>query len=681
MKRLLFTIYLISFLFLWNATAQVCKADFNFNTNNLTVSFSDTSYSNTGPYTSSWNFGNGVTSTNQSPTYTYNSAGIYNVCLTISDSICSDSICYQVVVSTSNNCQANFYYQVTALTVQFYDSSFVSNVSNYSWQFGDGNFSTQTNPTNNYGSAGNYVVGLSIYDSLTNCFSQKLDTIAVLAPHSCVAGFNYSVSSDTVRFTNIASNFLNVLYDFGDGATSFSNDPIHIYNQPGIYIINQTVTDSTINCSDSFTDTVTILTQQSCSAGFIKSIQFNAVSIYNIASNYSTILYDFGDGTTSNQTDPMHVYAQPGQFVICQTVTNSNCTSIFCDTVNIQLPCKAGFSLNINQNVVYFLNQAQNFTSILYDFGDGSSSNSLNPTHIYQSNGTYIVSQSISNDNGCSNVFYDTIFIRVTPPCGANFTSNTTNDTTYFNSNSNSYNRLNFDFGDGTSSTLPNPFHQYTNSGNYRVSLKVYNDTTSCIDSISKVITVSISTSCYANFSLALDTNNSKKLYLINNSSSDPSHSYFWNFGDGATSNLKNPTHHYSNNQAYNICITVTDSLQNCISNFCDSVGLDSNGQILKSRGFNLTVIDGSAIGIKEIPFLDGIKIYPNPTSSILKIEVPNFSSQLNYNLYSIRGTLLKSSYLTASNSEIDLAGIIKGLYLLKIDNKNKVIVRKIVKQ
>ncbi|MFB1023078.1 MAG: PKD domain-containing protein, partial [Vicingaceae bacterium] len=121
MKKLL--IFLCFSLFFATAiNAQNCQAGFNYSTNGLTATFTDSSYSSvTGGFQSSWNFGDGTFSNSMNPSHGYSQSGAYSVCLTISDSLCSNSICSTIVIqSHPPTCQADFYFIPTGLNVQFH---------------------------------------------------------------------------------------------------------------------------------------------------------------------------------------------------------------------------------------------------------------------------------------------------------------------------------------------------------------------------------------------------------------------------------------------------------------------------------------------------------------------------------------------------------------------------------
>ena len=587
------------------------------------------------------------------------------------------------ILSIKAQCTADFGFFTNGLTVTFVDSSTYSpNVVaplQQDWNFGDGLTGTGTNPSHTYASAGTYSVYLTIYDSIWTCYDTIRKNVTV---NTCTANFSYQVNNDSLFIQNLSDSTLFTSYNFGDNNFSTQSSPIHIYAQSGTYVVCQTVTDSA-NCFATFCDTIQINIAPPCQAGFTYNINSYTLDIVNTASNYTSILYDFGDGSSTSNPNPTHIFAANGAYIVCQTVRNSlGCFDQKCDTViiNVAPPCQAGFSYQSNFTQVDFSNQAVNFTFILYEFGDGDSSASINPTHNYLNPGTYIVTQTVRNPNNCTSTFTDTITISAPLPCIADFNYTSVVDTTIFTSTSSNYSRLIFYFGDGDSSALPNPSHIYSSSGNYTVQLIVFNDSTNCVDSISKTIAVTVSQSCVAKFNLALDTNQRQTLFLVNTSSSDNSHHYFWDFGDGNSSNIRLPNHTYTENKAYNICLTVFDTVQSCTSTYCDSVGLDSNGNILKSAGFSLKVLNGSFIGIEEESLENKVSIYPNPFYNRFTIETTLDAAEVDYQIINLSGILISQGQINTRIKQIEIVNSPPGIYFLKLMYKGKLTVKRIVK-
>lgn len=189
---------------------------------------------------------------------------------------------------------------------------------------------------------------------------------------------------------------------------------------------------------------------------------------------------------------------------------------------------------------------------------------------------------------------------------------------------------------------------------------------------------------CKSLFTLALDTTQKFKLYLINKSSSYNSNKYYWSFGDGTFSNQKNPTHKYNKFGKFEICLTVKDSskTQNCSTKYCDTIGLDSNGRLLKAGGWELIVIDKKVFGITKIVKSD-FKIYPNPANTKVTIDLSNTTnSYQKLEVLNANGQvcIVQPIEKGSETMEVDLERINPGLYLIKLSNDDGYSYRKLMK-
>lgn len=185
--------------------------------------------------------------------------------------------------------------------------------------------------------------------------------------------------------------------------------------------------------------------------------------------------------------------------------------------------------------------------------------------------------------------------------------------------------------------------------------------------------TTTIPSSCHASFYLARDTNHLYNLYIVNNSTGTSAHTgYHWTFGDGSGSSSRNPVHYYKHFGKYQICLTLFDSADNCYSTFCDSIGLDSNGLLLKQEGFTITVLDESELGTAKPEAMAGMKVYPNPGNGLITIELPRLmQGDLHIQVMEVTGRIVldKTAVPMAGEQKwvADLSELEEGLYLLHI--------------
>jgi tripartite motif-containing protein 71 len=222
----------------------------------------------------------------------------------------------------------------------------------------------------------------------------------------------------------------------------------------------------------------------------------------------------------------------------------------------------------------------------------------------------------------------------------------------------------NWNFGDGQTSTLPGPYHQFSNSGKYKVSLSVANATgckTNYSDSI-EILPVTAPAFTHQDIG---------HLRIKFNVSDSSGIDYIWRFGDGAVDAGYPVLHEYSTPGTY-IILLKTINPSGCTASGKDSV------KIIPS----FTGSDSSANSF--------LKVYPNPGNSEFNIEYQlNIASPVKLSLYAIDGTLISKllelpfqasgNYVfTLKAADIDLK---PGMYLLKAAIGNRVINKLLIYQ
>ncbi len=139
---------------------------------------------------------------------------------------------------------AGYSYSINELTVSFNNETTGDNINSYAWDFGDGNGSSSENPTHIYDASGVYTVTLTVTD--TDGTSTTYSETVTISFEAITASFSYSIEGLTVNFINESTgdNISSYLWEFGDGNTSNSENPVHIYDESGSYTVILTVFDS-----------------------------------------------------------------------------------------------------------------------------------------------------------------------------------------------------------------------------------------------------------------------------------------------------------------------------------------------------------------------------------------------------------------------------------------------------
>ncbi len=229
--------------------------------------------------------------------------------------------------------------------------------------------------------------------------------------------------------------------------------------------------------------------------------------------------------------------------------------------------------------------------TVNWTFGDGGNAAIANPTHTYANAGWYNVCMMISGVDANNGIFQcnicDSINVgNMNAPCNASFIYSISGNVVTFTNTATGPGVITgyaWTFGDGGTSVSPNPLHNYAAAGVYTVCLTITgidnNQTYTCTwcdsmyvpgpggnpcNGVSYVVSQSGNV---ATFSPVVPVG-----YVIN--------TYFWNFGDGGTSNLPNPVHTYANPGSYSPCVTLSGSTANNVlfqCTYCDSLVVGMN--------------------------------------------------------------------------------------------------------
>ncbi len=280
-----------------------------------------------------WNFGDGNSSTEQNPMHTYTNSGTFTVSLIVADGVINSSERKIGYVIVSSELLVDFTASSTIgrvpMIVLFTDLS-TGGASTWSWDYGDGQFSTDQNPTHTYNNSGTYTVALTISDGTSEITATKDNYITVL--DSILADFSAApVSGDApleVTFTDQSlGSITSWLWDFGDGAISTEQNPVHIYQDTGTYDVTLRVYDQLDSSETAKLDYITVTQAIVMTANFTAeplegiiplSVQFTDLT----TGNPTSWLWNFGDEATSDLQNPVHQYNTSGTYTVVLTVSD-----------------------------------------------------------------------------------------------------------------------------------------------------------------------------------------------------------------------------------------------------------------------------------------------------------------------------------------------------------------------
>ncbi|MDB5283492.1 MAG: hypothetical protein JWO06_2567 [Bacteroidota bacterium] len=363
------------------------------------TNFSDTASNITGY---AWNFGDGSSSTLQSPSHTYASAGNYLVTLVVQNAQgCRDTVSRLITIDVLPNAHFNFTPPCAGSAATFIDTS--AGISSYTWNFGDGSATSNlANPSHIYVNPGTYNVTLVVVTA-HGCKDSVVEALNTL-PSPVI-----TISNDTT-ICRYGSAQLNA-----SGGVTYSWRPIISLNNPNIpnpiaspaatttYVV--TVTND-FNCSSKDSVKVTVFTLSNAPFTSDTPCVNTTVTFGDTATNISGYNWNFGDGS-SNSTlpHPSHVYSASGNYLVTLIVQSiQGCFDTLQQSITVYPLPDASFTVTpgcVNLATA-FTSAAANISSYDWNFGDGSqTSTQQSPSHIYTSLAAYTVSLTVISNHGC----------------------------------------------------------------------------------------------------------------------------------------------------------------------------------------------------------------------------------------------------------------------------------------
>jgi gliding motility-associated-like protein len=536
-----------------------------------------------------WDMGEpGGTYSTQFPTHTYNTAGNYNITLTvISQTGCTSTITIPNGVRTGTRPTVNFSFtpnNVCASTpVQFTDLSTTSPgaVVSWLWDFGDSLTSTVQNPQHIYEDTGALTIKLIV--SNNGCRDSTTRPIQVLPP---VAKFGYSVNcNNRLEVSFLDSSLTNPIYGpityewrMGDPAnTIFFGLPPPTFTYPayGTYTATLIVTNGA--CSYQKTEQVVLVNETPTFSinknPVCKSEQFTLTANVSNAANIKDYTWTIGTTTISDTTQTLdYSLANYGSYDVTLTIEDINgCfnTTTVSNYIVVSGP-RANFSVNgpggcVNSTISFTDLSTISGSSIAqwtWTFGDGNQQTFTSSpfTHTYAQTGSYTVTLAIKDNANCADTFSIPNAVLITDPVAA-FRADTfycpLAPLQFIDTSSGSGLTYNWTFGDGGTSTLQNPTHAYPAGNNtYSVQL-IITDAAGCRDTIRKTNYIDIRTP-----QAAFDVIDSSGICLPLQTSfvfgGIDYETHLWDFGDGGTSGALSPDHFYNAYGSYTATLYLT---------------------------------------------------------------------------------------------------------------------------
>ncbi|SMO37601.1 gliding motility-associated C-terminal domain-containing protein [Saccharicrinis carchari] len=570
---------------------------------------------NEGNLTYLWDFGDGNTSTEPNPHYTYTSVGRYTVSLTVTDGDNSQSLTKENFIHIYDAPVVSFTPDSPTEQCAPFDIHFISHISstttndNYLWDFGDGIFSTDPNPVHTFQQPGIYSVTL-IYTDKNGCISKtSIDELIIAKKPTAIFEVKERFSCKGIlntQFNNQSYGIgdLSYKWDFGDQQFSHQQSPAHQYTQAGSYDVSLTVTDD-LGCSDSIVFKELIEVSNTL-AGFTliaDTVCPNTPVLFtNTSINNRINKWDFGDGKNSTEINPSHIYTQPGDYVVELVIENYECTSrttalIHVEEVKADFTISDSFACQVPVDITYNAT-GDPMESYNWIFGKDETSDQKTPMHTYTSSEelskhkkqNHTTTLIVTSKHGCkAKVVKKDVLQIVLPqvkitsdrptsgctPIDIKFDHTITYDTPLDHISG-----ITWKTDKGDPSTEDAFHYTYNEVGKYNVYLSA---TTERGCTANSSITISAGQKVEADFKVK-DKNifcASEAVEFIDITNNAPLFDdIVWDFGDGMKSEMGIPMHHYTDTGYMDVKLQVTHN--GCISSTKKDKAVYIKGPIAK---------------------------------------------------------------------------------------------------
>ncbi len=672
-----------------------------------TVQFTDSSTVQTGEFIlkSIWDFGDGkMDSSGAVVSHSYAVAGTYTVILSVqTSSNCVAISSRQIHVISSPVANFSFNNTCDGTSAQFTDlssSSPFTFLNSWNWTFGDNNTSTSQNPLHLYPDSGTYQIQLLISDE-NGCLDSMSQSIIIYPTPEVQFSFSKACTNSGVLFYDSSfvngSSISNWTWNFGDGsAQSTLQLPMHSYTNSAAYPVQLTI-QTTQGCLDSLIKLLIVdnspqfqlLPSKACQ-GQPNNFAFNFIGTPVTNQGY---IWNFGDSTSSLQSQPSHTYLSTGLKTVVFTLADINNGCLTTDTLIAEVIPNPTANFQSDSSCIgdslHLIDISTSSTDAISTWLWTSAlplwSSSQNQHLLANTVGVYSIKLLVITSFGCKDSIIKTAEIFPTPV--SHFTANPSIGApplmVNFSNTSDQGNYL-WDFGDGTGlSNQMSPMHSYLDTGAYIVTL-ITTSTQGCINSSNNTITVLLP---------YLDISVESCSYSDNNSSYEV-HSILRNVG---------------NISIQNFSINAYLQSKSPISEFIENIQL-LPGQFMNLKFSTQFIKDGNkpeflCVEITEVNQLNDAKTdnnekctslgnigeifnaYPNPGSSVFTISINvTKAKEIAISIHDLYGRII-SQNLTYSlvngfnRIVINLNQEAAGTYILTITDGEKQSFQKVIKK
>jgi PKD repeat protein len=504
-----------------------------------------------------WELGDGSSSAEENPSHTYSSPGTYSINLTVSKGGGSKTCEGTVTIKPLPDCSWTSNAPVCNGTSVQFDGP--TGMDSYNWCFGDGSISQEENPVHLYAEAGPYNVSLIVIKA--GCSKECAKEIAVTpAPNCTITAPDFVCANSTGNMASTAASGMAYIWSITNGQITTAKDVQSITfsaGSSGTVTLKVTVTKGV--CSSECIKEIAVTPGPDCSWSSNSPVYDDTPVQFTGPTGMDSYRWEFGDGSSSVEKNPSHAYSGPGTYGVNLTVSKGGGSKTCEGAVTIKPLPDCIWTSNspvCNGTSVQFTGPA-GMDSYQWSLGDGKSSTDQSPSHTYSGPGTYAVKLTVSKD-GCTRTCEGSVTVKPLPDCSWTSNSPVDNANPVRFTGPSGTDSYNWEFGDGSNSTEPNPSHAYPSAGTYNVRLTVIKG--GCSKSCAgQVVVKSKPGSCWSSNSPVC---NGTAVQFDGPSGEDI---YKWDFGDGSGSQLKGPVHLYSAPGTYSVSLYARSGNENWI--------------------------------------------------------------------------------------------------------------------
>lgn len=476
-------------------------------------------------------------------------------------------------------------------------------------------------------------------------------------------------SGSSVNFTDLTTGGTPTTWSWsfpgGTPSTSTAQNPTITYNTPGIYDVTLTVDDGNGPVSYTITSYITVNdvpAQPSVINGDIAPCEgsttaYDVTLVFGV--NYAWALPSGWTGSSTINTIDATVGASSGTI----TVTPSNsCGSGTARTLNVAPVNMPAQSSPISGNTTVCETQVETF----------SVTNVTGITYVWNLPATWTGSSTTNSIDATIGASGGTITVTPTNSCGSATPESLTVSVNNVPAQPSAINGAttvcegDYEIYDVTND--PSATYTWTFPTGW-VGASTSNIVTATVGATSGDITITPANSCGNGSSQTLSVTaesipvasftyvDNMGVVDFNNTSNPNGTSFSWDFGDGNTSNMENPTHNYAGGGSYDVELIVAN---NC--------GIDTITSLVFLM--SITKLNGASISI-----------YPNPSSNVLNIKLENITNDIDYSLFDITGKAVIRGKINANTNteQINLESFAPGVYNLKLQTVNETLDHKVI--